>query len=99
MAKATIKNLDAGQLDMMWSFLQFRKEPLIKDDVRVLKDSLDKIRQAMIQKTAGQRSDDPTGYVPFEDVGTYVNIIVCQVMTLYLCGGLDTLENILPEEV
>ena len=99
MAKATIKKLDAGQLDMMWSFLQFRKEPLIKDDVRVLKDSLDKIRQAMIQKTAGQRSDDPEGYVPFEDVGTHVNIVVCQVMALYLCGGLDTLENILPEEV
>lgn len=86
MAKATIKNLDAGQLEMMCGFLQFRKEPLIKDDVRALKDSLDKIRQAMIQKTAGQRSNDPQGYVPFEDVGTYVNIIVCQAMTLYLYG-------------
>ena len=33
-----------------------------------------------------------------EDVGTYVNLIVIQTMTLYLCGGLDILENALPEE-
>ena len=99
MAKATIKNLDDGQLSFMWNFLKLRKEPLIKDDVRCVKETLDKIRQALIQKTGGQRNDDPNGYVPFEDVGTYVNILVCEVMTLYLHGGLDELENILPDEL
>lgn len=98
MAKATVKNLDEGQLDMMWNFLRFRKEPLTKEDVRELKKFLDAIRQAMIQKTGGQRKDDPKEYVPAEDVGTYVNLIVIQTMALYLCGGLDILENALPEE-
>lgn len=92
------KNLDEGQLGLMWNFLQFRKEPLTKDDVRIVKDTLDKIRQAMIQKTAGQRSDDPKHYTLFEDLGTHINILVCQVMTLYLHGGLDELENLLPDD-
>lgn len=99
MSKATIKNLDEGQLDLMFNFLKFRKEPLVKDDVRCVKETLDKIRQAMIQKTGGQRKDDPNGYVPLEDVETYVNILVCEVMTLYLHGGLDELENILPDKL
>ena len=97
--KSTIKNLDSGQLSFMWNFLKLRKEPLIKDDVRCVKETLDKIRQALIQKTGGQRNDDPKDYVPLEDVGTYVNILVCEVMTLYLHGGLDELENILPDEL
>ena len=66
MAKATIKNLDDGQLSFMWNFLKLRKEPLIKDDVRCVKETLDKIRQALIQKTAGQRNDDPNGVHPFQ---------------------------------
>lgn len=98
MAKHNIKNLDDGQLDMMWNFLRFRQEPLTKEDVRELKQSLDAIRQAMIQMTGGRGKEGPEEYVPFEDVGTYVNLIVVQTMTLYLCGGLDILENALPEE-
>ena len=91
MTKPTIQNLDAGQLDMMWSFLVMGNQ---KSNIPALKENLDLLRQAMIQKTAGQRKDDPAGYVDFADVGTICNIIVCETMALYLSGDLDRLEEI-----
>ena len=100
MPKHTIKELDAGQLELMWSFLKLKKEcTCTKDTVRAFKETLDRIRTAMIQKTAGQRKDDGKDSVQFEDLGTYINIAICQALELYIYGGLDILENNLPEEV
>jgi hypothetical protein len=88
-SKPTVKALDEGQLDLMWQFLQMGRQ---KSDIPALKEHLDQLRQAMIQKTAGQRRDDPKSYVPLEDVGTIVNCIVIETMCLYLSGDLDKLE-------
>lgn len=97
MGKATIKRLDEGQLGFMWQFLQLKKEcTLTKYHVEQLKETLDQIRLAMIQKTAGQRKDD-TNCVDFDELGTIINIAVCQMLELYIYGGLDELEKILPE--
>ncbi len=96
--KPTVEALDRGQLDLMWSFLQMGHQ---KANIPALKDLCDQLRQAMIQKTAGQRNDDPKQYVPFANIGTIVNSIVIETMCLYLSGELDRLERtrwIRPEE-
>ena len=90
MAKATVKRLDEGQLDIMWSFL---RAGMAKSNIPALKEHCDMLRQMMIQKTAGQRADDPNGYVSFDDIGTIVNCIVIEAMALRLSGALDRLEN------
>ena len=93
MAKATIKNLDAGQLDLMWSMLQLGGIEADNHDVDDLIEYADKIRQALIQKTAGQRSNDPNGYVSFEDIGTYINLLVIEVLTLRVGGRLERMYD------
>lgn len=99
MAKHSITELDAGQLELMWNFLKLNpRNTCTKNDVRDLKQNLDKIRQAMIQKTSGQRSDDPTEYTDFNDLGTYINLAIVSALWLYTHGGLDILENVLGED-
>ena len=93
MAKSTLKNLDSGQLDIMWSMLQLGKMEATDKDVDNLIEHIDKIRQAMIQKTAGQRFNDPNGYVPFEDVGTYINLAVLDVLVLRVSGRLERMYD------
>jgi hypothetical protein len=83
-----VKRLDAGQFDLMWSFLQMGKQ---KANIPALKGLCDQLRQAMIQKTARQR-DDPSFYTKFEDLGTIINSIVIETMCLYLSGELDKIE-------
>lgn len=91
MSKATVKRLDAGQLDMMWNFLRVGYQ---KANIPALKELCNQLRQAMIQKTAGQRSDDPSENVSFDDVMTIANSIVIETMALYLSGELDKLEEL-----
>ena len=92
--KNTLKNLDSGQLEFMWNFLQLKaKNKCVKSDVRELKYFLDRIRQALIQKSAGQRKNDPSEYVNFDDLGTYINNAIISALWLYINGGLDVLEN------
>lgn len=99
MGKHTIKELDEGQLEMMWNFLRFdKKQENTKEDVRAMKRNLDIIRQAIVQKTGGQRGDDPKEYVPLADVATYINFVVLDAMDLYLHGGLDKLEEVLEDD-
>lgn len=99
MAKHNLRELDNGQLQAMWDFLKLqRKNTCIKEDVRILKEHLDIVRQAMVQKTAGQRDTDPDTYVDFVDIGTYINFIVIEALQLRIHGGLDALEEILPDE-
>ena len=89
MAKPTTKRLDEGQLEMMRNFLQMGYQ---KADVATLKELCDRLRQAMIQKTGGQRKDDLAECIPWEDIGTIVSNIVIETMALYLSGALDRLE-------
>ena len=90
MAKATVKRLDEGQLDVMWNFL---RAGMVKPNIPALKEYCDQLRQAMIQKTAGQRSDEPAEIVSFDDLQTVINCIVIEAMALRLSGALDKLEN------
>lgn len=90
MAKHSTYDLDMGQLEVMWNFLRFGAQ---RPNVPALKGLCEQLRQAMVQKTAGQRKDDPENYVEFSDVGTIVNSIVIETMALYLSGGLDRLEG------
>ena len=101
MPKPNVKNLDAGQLDLMWQMLQLKdKNSCTKSDVQELKKYLDYIRQLMIQKGGGQLNNSSTRsfYVNQDDLGTYINLAVLLALTLYIYGGLDVLEDCLPEE-
>lgn len=86
--KHDVGALDAGQLDMMWNFLRIGHQ---KPNIPALKELCDQLRQAMIQKDAGQRGK--SGAVNFADLGTIVNSIVIETMCLYLSGALDKLET------
>ncbi|MDE5860858.1 MAG: hypothetical protein K2H28_01545 [Ruminococcus sp.] len=100
MSKHTLRNLDSGQLGMMWNFLQLKPEnKCIKSDVKDLKYFLDKIRQALIQQSAGQRKNEPSEYIDFNDLGTYINNAIISALWLYINGGLDILENQLEENI
>ena len=93
--KYSVAALDAGQLNMMYQFLQMGSIKSNPADVRVLKEHLDMVRQALIQMTAGQRKGDPSYYVDFNELGTITNIIVCAAMSLYLSGDLDRLQELM----
>ena len=47
----------------------------------------------MIQKTGGQENYKKSYELDINDLGTYVNIVVIQAMSIYLCGGFDVLEK------
>ena len=94
--KINIKSLDAGQLELMWSFLKFKG--CQKSNIPQLKENLDFLRQMLIQKTAGQRPYGKNDDVPYEDLGTIVNCIVIEAMQLYLSGDLDLLERLKADE-
>ena len=91
MTKATTKALDTGQLEMMWNFLRMGHQ---KPNIAALKENCDLLRQMMIQKTAGQRKDDPQGYADFGELPTVINCIVIEAMCLYLSGELDKLKEV-----
>ena len=93
MAKATIENLDTGQLDLMWSMMQLGGIKASNTDVDKLIKHSDMVRQALIQKTAWQRSNDPREYVSFDDLGTYINLIVCEVLALRISGRLERMYD------
>lgn len=98
MAKHSVKELDAGQLQTMWNFLKLEKrDTCVKEDVRMLKEHLDVIRQALVQKKSGRRDGDPKNYVDFEDVGTYINFVIVDALQIYLTGGFDKLEEVVPD--
>lgn len=98
MPKATLKNLDSDQLEMMWSMLKIGGLKASKHDVQALIESTDFIRQALIQKTAGQRSDDPNGYVNFDDLQTHINILVCACLSLRASGVLEKIMEEVSED-
>ena len=94
----TVKELDAGQLDLMWNFLKMGEHKASAKDVERLKENLDSLRQLLIQKTGGQDKYKKEYEVSIQDTGTIVNIITMQTMSLYLSGALDKLSELLKEE-
>ena len=91
------KSLDAGQLELMWSMLQVGHQ---KSNIPALEEHLDLLRQAMLQKTAGQKPYAKVGDVDVaSDLGTIINCIVIESMCLYLSGDLDKLNKLLAEEM
>lgn len=91
MANHNLKELDAGQLEMMWNFLRFGYQE--KPHIPVLKEHLDAIRQMMVQKTAGQEGYSDSKSITFDDLPTHINCVVIEAMCLYLSGALDKLEE------
>lgn len=98
MPKAILKNLDSWQLEMMWSMLKIGGLKASKHDVQALIDSTDFIRQALIQKTAGQRENDAKGYVDFDDLQTHINILVCACLSLRSSGALEKLMEVMQND-
>ena len=96
--KHDLENLDAGQLDFMWSMMRLRKVGATKSDVQALKAYLDAIRQAIVQKTGGEQTQSSSASVPFSDVGTYINMAIVGALWLRVTGALDDLEKILPDK-
>jgi hypothetical protein len=88
--KHTIENLDLGQLDYMWTFLRMGKQ---RANIPALKHYCDELRQAMIQKTAGQERYKRPYETDCKDLGTTINCLVIETMCLYLSGDLDKLEQ------
>ena len=89
MAKPTLKNLDEGQLELMWNFLRMGSQ---KPNISALKENLEAIRKAMIQKTGGQKGYSTSEAIDFNDIGTHINNVVIESMCLYLSGILDEIE-------
>ena len=71
--KRDLDELDAGQLDLMWSCLKLRKEIAYKSDVRALIRNLDAVRQGIVQMTGGEQAQSNSSSVLFSEIGTYVN--------------------------
>ncbi len=96
--KHDLEDLDAGQLDFMWSMMRLRKGGATKNDVQALKGYLNAIRQALIQETGGEQTQSSSASVPFSDVGTYINMAIVGSLWLIVTGALDELEKILPDK-
>ena len=96
--KHDLENLDAGQLEFMWSMMRLRKGGATKNDVQALKGYLDAIRQAIVQKTGGEQNQSSSASVPFYNVGTYINMTIVGALWLRVTGALDDLEKILPDK-
>lgn len=88
--KKTLADFDEGQFELMWNYLRMGHQ---KANIPALKELCDQLRQCLLQKTAGQRADDPDNYINFSDVGTIINCIAIEAMALYLSGELDKLEE------
>lgn len=84
------KRVRADAFDTMWGFLMMVGQ---KSDIPALKEHCESLRNAMLQKTAGQRANKPKD-IDFDDVHTLCNCIVIEAMALYLSGDLDKLEGV-----
>ena len=98
MSKQTITELDAGQLELMWSFLQFKKQALSLADIEGIENNLNSIRQLMIQKTAGQKQYSTGEALDLANLGTYINFVVIYAMSIFLNGGFEKLKEIINNE-
>lgn len=90
-----IDKLDGGQLDLMWNFLRFKGDGVKLNEVEALEKHLNELRTAMVQKTGGQEkySSKTEGAVNIDDLGTIINCIVIEAMSIYLGGGFEMLKK------
>ncbi len=95
--KHDLDELDAGQLEFVWSMLRLRKSGAVKDDVRTLIRNLDAVRQGIVQMTGGEQSQSGAKSVVFSEIGTYVNLAIVSALWLRTTGALDKLIDLLPE--
>lgn len=95
--KFELDELDARQLDLMWTFMQLRDGGAVKEDVLAMVKNLDAIRHAMIQKTGGEQRQSKAHDVVFTEIGTYVNLVVVHALWLRTTGALDKLAGLLPD--
>jgi len=98
MAKSTLENLDLGMLDAMWDMLKLGGIKPSKADLEALIEHTDFVRQALIQKTAGQRKDDPKGYINFNELPLHINMIVLCALSLRVSGMLEKFESLFDDE-
>lgn len=98
MSKRTITELDSGQLEFMWNFLQFKKHALSVADIEGIENNLNSIRQLMIQKTVGQKQYSTGEALDIADLGTYINFVVIYAMSIFLDGGFEKLREIIKNE-
>ena len=75
MSKHNVENLDKGQLEFMWNFMRFKCGQ--KSNIPLLKHNLDILRQAMIQKTGGQKLYKKADDVSYEDLGQTMYCSFC----------------------
>jgi hypothetical protein len=92
--KATVKH-DA--LVDMWTFMQIGGQVSDRRDVEHLIEECAWMVKALTQKTAGQRSSKPND-VDWAEMEMHENLIILEVMALYLSGSLDKLKEILEGE-
>lgn len=85
------KQVKYDALDAMWSFLQMGSQEFTAEDARLLAESCEQLKTAMMQKTAGQRKDKPKD-VDFAELDAITNNIVIGTMSLWLSGKLEELE-------
>ena len=94
----TVANLDAGQLDFMWNMLRIGGCKPSVSDVKCMIENVDAVRQMLIQKTGGNRADDPQDYISNEDMGTHINLVVVSALALRTSGMLDALLEVVEQE-
>lgn len=91
--------LNGGQLDLMWQFLQFRRnEPPTVREIENLENLLDSLRVMMVQKTDKYREGKIKGTEDFADLETVLNSIIVEVMGIYLEGGFEIMKGALKDE-
>lgn len=91
--------LNGGQLDLMWQFLQFRRnEPPTVREIESLESLLDSLRVMMVQKTDKNREGKTKGTEDFADLETVLNSIIVETMGIYLEGGFEIMKGALKDD-
>lgn len=78
----------------MWNFLHMGGQ---KVNIPALKENCELLQRAMMQKTAGQRSNKRTD-VDFRELDAIINGVVIETMALYLSGDLNILQTEIENE-
>ncbi|MEE0433874.1 MAG: hypothetical protein UDB11_00510 [Peptococcaceae bacterium] len=75
--------------DMMWRFMEMGGQ---RANYPALKEACLRLRQMMMQKTAGQRKDRKSD-IPWEELETTVKIITVEAMALVLSGEFEEVNQ------
>ena len=82
------KKVETDMFDTMWAFLEMGQQ---KADYPMLKELCMELRQMMMQKTAGQRSDNKRD-LSWDNLERVKNGIIIEAMALVLSGLLEKEE-------